>query len=81
MREVYERMLETGTSYAELTAYIAMERMKQLDPRRPHVRLVCPNTNGGVLLMRAATTSSFVVRSLPELIRLWSAPSDSSRPA
>jgi hypothetical protein len=81
MREVYERLLETGTSYAELTAYKAMERMKQFDPRRPDVRLVCPNTNGDVLLMRAVTASSFVVRSPPELICLWSAPSDSSRPA
>ena len=44
--EVYEQMRERGTSYAELTAYTAMQRMKRPDPRRPDVLLTRPNKSG-----------------------------------
>ena len=39
VREVYERMVAIGTSYAELTVYKAMQRMKLSDPRLPGIRL------------------------------------------
>ena len=38
-REVYKRMRERSTSYAELTACTAMKRMKESDPRRPDISL------------------------------------------
>jgi len=37
--EVYAEMVSAGTTYAQLTAYKAMQRMKVADPRLPGVRL------------------------------------------
>jgi len=51
VREIYEQMRERGTSYAELTAYTAMKRMKQPDPRRPDV-LLKPAGKSGSRLVR-----------------------------
>jgi hypothetical protein len=39
VREVYARMREVGTSYAELTVYKAMQQMKRPDPRLPDIKL------------------------------------------
>lgn len=37
--EVYDEMVGAGTSYAKLTVYKAMQRMKTSDPRLPAVQL------------------------------------------
>ena len=52
-REGYEQMRERGTSYAELTASTAMQRMKEPDPRRPGVSLVRVPGKSGYQLVRA----------------------------
>jgi hypothetical protein len=49
-REVYEQMLERGTSYAELTVCAAMQRMKKADPRRPDVKLERTGKSGLALV-------------------------------
>jgi hypothetical protein len=38
-REIYQRMRKLGTTYAELTAYTTMQRMKRPDPRLPGTHL------------------------------------------
>lgn len=37
--DIHAEMVAAGTSYAELTAYSAMQRMKLPDPRLPGIRL------------------------------------------
>ncbi|HVA74571.1 MAG TPA: hypothetical protein VNF71_08400 [Acidimicrobiales bacterium] len=39
VREVYAEMVAQGTAYAESTAYITMQRMKQPAVRPPYARL------------------------------------------
>jgi hypothetical protein len=60
-REVYEQMREQGTSYAELTACTAMQRMKRSDPRRQDV-LLARDGKSGFRLVR-------VGKIIPEIAR------------
>ncbi len=55
VREVYERMAALGTSYAELTVYKAMQRMKLPDPRLPGLRLERVDTAGFRLIKTIAS--------------------------
>lgn len=52
---VYARMLELGTSYAELTAYTAMQRMKLPDPRLPGIQLERVGRQGFRLIKTATS--------------------------
>jgi hypothetical protein len=54
-REIYTRMLELGTTYAELTAYTAMQRMKLPDPRMPGVELARVGRQGFRLIKHIAS--------------------------
>jgi hypothetical protein len=58
-RDIYLQMVAESTSYSELTAYKAMQRMKQLDPRRPGVRLVRSDKTGFHLELPASTENRF----------------------
>ena len=50
VREVYEQMLTTGTSYTESTVFKTMQRMKAPAARPPYVQLERGATGGFHLL-------------------------------
>jgi hypothetical protein len=57
VRDVYAEMVSAGTSYAELTVYKTMQRMKLADPRLPGVRLERIGREGFRLAEHVTTTA------------------------